>query len=86
MTRQPWEHSRDCAYVTSAGPAPCTCGAVSDDGHVREFDCLDCGEHVVSFGTLHANDEPYCGTCQWIRALPSEADRERVREFLQRRK
>jgi len=27
MTRKPWEHDRDCLYVVSDGPAPCTCAA-----------------------------------------------------------
>lgn len=26
--RPEWEHSRDCLYVTSDGPAPCTCEAM----------------------------------------------------------
>lgn len=25
--RMEWEHDRDCLYVTSVGPAPCTCAA-----------------------------------------------------------
>lgn len=54
--------------------------------HVREFECIDCGEPVVQFGVWYANDQALCSACQWIRALPDEADRERARQFLQRRK
>lgn len=27
MTRHPWQHDRDCLYVVTDGPAPCTCPA-----------------------------------------------------------
>jgi len=51
---------------------------------VKEFVCLDCGLDIVSFGESTANDNPVCGTCSWIRSLPNEADRERLRTFLNR--
>jgi hypothetical protein len=55
---------------------------VKGDGHVHEFDCEDCGVHVLSFGPAVANDNPVCAQCTWIRSMPNEADRKRLREFL----
>jgi len=50
--------------------------------HISEFDCIDCGTHVVHFGYRPANDQDICATCSWIRGLPSEADRKKLRAFL----
>jgi hypothetical protein len=55
---------------------------VGADGYVHEFDCKDCGEHVVSFGPIFSNDNDVCAQCTWIRSIPDEADRQRLREFL----
>jgi hypothetical protein len=33
-----WRHERDCAYVTSDGPAPCTCKAASPDPRDAEIE------------------------------------------------
>lgn len=49
----------------------------------RAFTCQDCGDLVYSFGTMdHANDNPVCATCTWIRSIPDPVDRARLREFL----
>ena len=48
--------------------------------HVREFDCVDCGMYIVQFG--FTDDSKVCATCQWIRDLPNEEDRQRIRAFL----
>jgi len=34
----------------------------------QEFDCLDCGVHVVRFGQVAANDQDYCAECEWCRS------------------
>lgn len=36
----------------------------------REFDCIDCGIHVLHFGPAHANDENLCFNCKWLRNHP----------------
>jgi hypothetical protein len=37
-------------------------------GGAREFDCTDCGQHIVSVDYDAGND--VCFVCQWIRAVP----------------
>jgi hypothetical protein len=41
MTRQPWEHDRDCLYVVTDGPAPCTCAAgyLNEPAHLPRCAC-----------------------------------------------
>jgi hypothetical protein len=33
----------------------------------REFDCADCGRHVVSFAIFDPAGPPRCMSCDWIR-------------------
>lgn len=49
----------------------------------REFDCRDCGIHVVSWA-LHpaANDQDICAECQWLRGIEDPQQREELRKFL----
>jgi hypothetical protein len=50
----------------------------------REFDCIDCGMHVVSWGPMVANDQDLCVTCAWLRTVADETERRRLRTFLKR--
>ena len=48
-----------------------------------EFDCIDCGIHVVAFNYLAAaNSQDLCFTCQWIRSIEDPEEREKLRAFL----
>jgi len=51
----------------------------------REFKCIDCGWHVVSFGEPQANDQDLCCQCQWLRDVKDDGVREELRRRLQRR-
>ena len=51
----------------------------------REFDCIDCGQHVVQIIENHANDDDVCIECLWLRGIKDPAEREAAREFLRRR-
>jgi hypothetical protein len=48
----------------------------------REFDCLDCGDHVVALGALAANDQDICAKCLWLRSIEDPDDRAMLRAFL----
>jgi hypothetical protein len=50
----------------------------------REFDCLDCGDHVVAFSAMAANDQDICAKCLWLRDIEDPYDREMLRTFLNR--
>lgn len=51
----------------------------------HEFDCIDCGTHVLSFGPEHANDENICAECMWLRSIEDPIEREQLRKFLNSR-
>lgn len=52
----------------------------------REFTCTDCGTDVTFFGVeAAANEQDLCATCLWLRAVEDPVEREKLREFLQRR-
>ena len=51
----------------------------------REFDCIDCGIHVLQFVVHQANDQNLCAECTWLRAVEDPAEREKLREFLNKR-
>jgi hypothetical protein len=53
--------------------------------HEREFECIDCGVTVVAFGPPTANDDSVCATCAWLRGIDDPVEREKLREFLERR-
>lgn len=52
----------------------------------REFTCIDCGGLVLSIGVSHANDQPICAECLWLRAIEDPVEREKLRKFLEGRK
>lgn len=53
--------------------------------NVHEFDCVDCGIHVVSFAhEREPTDARVCLTCRWIRNIADPIEREKLREFLNR--
>ena len=45
----------------------------------REFDCEDCGIHVVQ---LIPFDSTVCAKCHWLRGVEDPEEREEFREFL----
>ena len=51
----------------------------------REFDCIDCGIHVLQFVTHYANDENICAECSWLRSIEDPVEREKVRAWLANR-
>ena len=51
---------------------------------VREFDCADCGAHVVQIIPAAANDQDVCAECGWLRSVEDPQDRENLRVFLNR--
>lgn len=46
-----------------------------------EFDCTDCGDHVVSFPMVDLK-EPVCMTCQFLRTVQDPKEREEIRKLL----
>jgi DNA-directed RNA polymerase subunit RPC12/RpoP len=54
------------------------------DPHAIEFICIDCGTRVFAIGYHHANDDPVCATCSWLRAIEDPDEREKLRKFLNR--
>jgi hypothetical protein len=54
------------------------------DPHAIEFTCIDCGTRVFAIGYHHANDDPVCATCSWLRAIEDPDEREKLRKFLNR--
>lgn len=48
----------------------------------REFDCRDCGDHVVSFTEPAANEQNICAKCLWLREVEDPEDRAMLRAFL----
>jgi hypothetical protein len=66
-------HTRDCAYVTNDGPAPCTCGGTERDANkalIRAWKAVGCGScKATGFeckwdasGNLVPTDK-ICGMC-----------------------
>ena len=51
----------------------------------REFDCIDCGIHVLQFMPHQANDQNLCAECTWLRSVEDPVEREKLREFLAKR-
>lgn len=49
-----------------------------------EFVCRDCGEYVVSWGTIAANQQDICVTCSWLRAIEDPVARAAARRFVER--
>lgn len=54
-------------------------------GQVIEFDCEDCGVHVVQIIPIAANDPGLCMECGWLRGIADIEERRALREFLRRR-
>jgi hypothetical protein len=50
----------------------------------REFQCIDCGDHVVSYTAMADNDQDICAKCLWLRAIEDPEDREMLRALLNR--
>jgi hypothetical protein len=46
-----------------------------------EFDCTDCGLHIISIGPRH-NPERRCAGCQWLAELPDSPDKPVLRQHL----
>jgi hypothetical protein len=54
--------------------------------HVAEFDCTDCGVHVVSVAPPH-NPAHRCAGCQWLHDVPesvTQAYADELRQTLKR--
>ena len=49
----------------------------------REFTCTDCGWDVVSWGEQADNEQDICAQCSWLRDIKNEAERDKLRKFLQ---
>lgn len=49
-----------------------------------EFDCIDCGIHVLRFINHFANDQYLCAECTWLRSIEDPVEREKLRKFLNR--
>lgn len=48
-----------------------------------EWDCQDCGCHVLGFGYSRQPDALRCATCQWlIDFVPCQQEREELRALL----
>lgn len=47
-----------------------------------EFDCVDCGVHVYSFGRPPADFAHRCAICQWVSELPDAETRASTRAHL----
>ena len=50
----------------------------------REFDCVDCGVHVVFFTPIYANDQDLCVECSFLRSVRDPEEREKIREILKK--
>jgi hypothetical protein len=49
----------------------------------REFDCIDCGVHTVTFAWPNANCPSICPKCAWLRSFDDPEARQRARDFLE---
>jgi hypothetical protein len=47
-----------------------------------EFDCIDCGDLVIMFGTDQVPDPARCAVCTWIVATLPPAEHAAIRERL----
>ncbi len=49
-----------------------------------EYDCSDCGLHILAFGGLSIPAIPRCTGCQWLcdTVFPSEEEREKMRAVM----
>jgi hypothetical protein len=50
-----------------------------------EFDCAQCGVHVLAVGVDAVPPGQRCGICQWLDDIPDEAAREQLRRRLELR-
>lgn len=51
---------------------------MSTDRPMKEFDCIDCGEHATLVVERHANDQDICLECLWIRDIKDDAERRKA--------
>jgi hypothetical protein len=56
-------------------------GRMTESNETCEFDCVDCGAHVVSSDPV-TNDQKLCGVCQWLRGVADPVERKRLRAYL----
>jgi hypothetical protein len=47
-----------------------------------EFDCIDCGIHVLLFIPVAANDQYICAACTWLRSIEDPVERALMRKHL----
>ena len=53
----------------------------NEPDHGVEFDCIDCGLHVICI-VPPPQPRQRCAGCQWLADLPNEADREGLRKIM----
>ena len=58
--------------------------ASADSDHELEFDCIDCGLHVVSMAPPH-NAERRCVGCSFLADVEDACDRAALRQLMLRR-
>lgn len=58
--------------------------ALPEGTTIREFDCRDCGDHVVHLMPVHDNDQDICSVCLWLRSIDDDKDRMSLRSFLRK--